>query len=108
MNKEVKNADLSSLAEIDRLVHEPVRLMVMSLLYVVDSVDFTFLMNQTDLTWGNLSGHVSKLEEAGYLELEKTFKAKRPKTTLKLSSRGKQAFRDYAITMKQLFKDFND
>ena len=96
MNKEVKNADLSSLAEIDRLVHEPVRLMVMSLLY------------QTDLTWGNLSGHVSKLEEAGYLEVEKTFKGKRPKTTLKLSSQGKQAFRDYANTMKQFFKDFDD
>ncbi|MBN2074372.1 MAG: transcriptional regulator [Dehalococcoidales bacterium] len=108
MNKEAKNTELSSLAEIDRIVHEPVRLMVMSLLYVVESVNFTFLMNQTDLTWGNLSGHISKLEEAGYLEVEKTFKGKRPNTTLKLSSRGRQAFRDYAITMKQLFKDFND
>ena len=83
MSKEVGKADLSSLAEIDRLVHEPARLAVMSLFYVVDSADFTFLMNQTALTWGNLSAHISKLEDAGYLEVVKTFKGKRPNTTLK-------------------------
>jgi DNA-binding MarR family transcriptional regulator len=107
MTKEVGKTDLSSLAEIDRLVHEPARLAVMSLLYVVDSADFTFIMNQTGLTWGNLSAHISKLEEAGYLEVEKTFKGKRPNTTLKLTSHGRQAFRDYAKRMKQVFQDFN-
>ena len=107
MCKEFEETDLSSLAEIDRLVHEPARLAVMSLLYVVDSADFTFIMNQTGLTWGNLSTHMSKLEEAGYLEVEKTFKGKRPNTTLKLTSQGSQAFRDYAKRMKQVFQDFN-
>ena len=107
MTKEVGKSDLSSLAEIDRLVHEPARLAVMSLLYVVDSADFTFLMNQTGLTWGNLSAHISKLEDAGYLEVEKTFKGKRPNTALKLTSQGRQAFRDYAKRMKQVFQDFN-
>jgi DNA-binding MarR family transcriptional regulator len=108
MSKEAGKADITSLAEIDRLVHEPARLAVMSLLYVVESVDFTFLMNQTGLTWGNLSAHISKLEDAGYLEVEKTFKGKRPNTTLKLTPQGRQAFRDYAKRMKQVFQDFND
>ena len=107
MTREVEKADVLSLADIDRLVHEPARLAVMSLLYVVNSANFTFLMNQTGLTWGNLSAHISKLEEAGYLEVEKTFKGKRPNTTLKLTSHGRQAFRDYAKRMKQIFQDFN-
>jgi DNA-binding transcriptional ArsR family regulator len=64
------------LAELDRLVHEPARLAVMALLYVVESADLTFLMNQTGLTWGNLSAHMSKLEEAGYLQVEKSFKGR--------------------------------
>ena len=63
--------DLSALNDIDRLVHEPARLMLMAVLYVVEGADFTFLMNQTGMTWGNLSAHMSKLEEAGYLEVEK-------------------------------------
>ena len=100
------NADLTALTEIDRLVHEPARLAVMALLYVVESADFIFLMNQTELTWGNLSAHISRLEEAGYLEVEKTFKGKRPNTTLRLTADGRQAFRTYAGKMRQLFKDF--
>jgi DNA-binding MarR family transcriptional regulator len=79
----------------------------MSLLYVVDSADFIFLMNQTGLTWGNLSAHMSKLEEAGYLEVEKTFRGKRPNTTLRLTTRGREAFRKYAGKMKQVFRDFD-
>ena len=58
---------LSGFTDIDKLIHEPARLAVMALLYVVDSADFTFIINQTGLTWGNLSAHLSKLEEAGYL-----------------------------------------
>ena len=99
-------ADFSALAEIDRLVHEPARLAVMALLYVVESADFIFLMNQTGLTWGNLSAHISKLEEAGYLEVAKTFKGKRPNTNLSLTPPGRDAFRNYAQKMKRVFQDF--
>jgi DNA-binding MarR family transcriptional regulator len=106
MSKADGNADLSALTEIDRLVHEPARLAVMALLYVVDSADFIFLMNQTGLTWGNLSAHMSKLEEAGYIEVEKSFKGKRPNTTLRLTPQGREAFRGYARKMKQVFQDF--
>jgi len=99
---------LSDMADIDRLVHEPARLAVMALLYVVESADFIFLMNQTNLTWGNLSAHMSKLEEAGYIDIEKAFKGKRPNTTLRLTSRGRQAFHTYVQKMKQLFQDIPD
>ena len=77
----------------------------MTLLYVIESADFTFLINQIGLTWGNLSAHITKLEEAGYLEVEKFFKGKRPKTTVKLTAQGRKAFHGYAQRMKRLFKD---
>lgn len=106
MNKPDGNSDLSALAEIDRLVHEPARMAVMSLLYVVESADFIFLMNQTGLTWGNLSAHISKLEGVGYIEVTKAFKGKRPNTTLRLTPKGRLAFRQYALKMKHIFGDF--
>ena len=108
MSKPQGNADLSALAEIDRLVHEPARMAVMSLLYVVDHADFIFLMNQTGLTWCNLSAHMAKLEWAGYIKVKKAFKGKRPITTLWLTDKGRLAFRQYAKQMKQVFGDFGD
>jgi DNA-binding MarR family transcriptional regulator len=106
VSKSPVSADLSTITELDRVVHEPARLAVMALLYVIESADFTFLMNQTGLTWGNLSAHMSKLEQAGYLEVEKSFKGKRPNTTLRLTPQGRAAFHDYARKMKQVFQDF--
>ena len=98
--------NLLDLADLDRLVHEPARLAVMALLYVIESADFTFLMNQTGLTWGNLSAHLSKLEEAGYIEIEKSFKGRRPNTNLRLTPPGREAFEGYARKMKNIFRDF--
>ena len=92
--------NFSSLAEIDRLVHEPARLMVMASLYVVESADYTYLMRQADITWGNLSAHISKLEEAGYIEIEKTYRGKRPYTLLRMSPQGRKVFREYVRRMK--------
>jgi DNA-binding MarR family transcriptional regulator len=105
MPKSTDSSDLTEVADLDRLVHEPARLAIMALLYVIESADFTFLMNQTGLSWGNLSTHMSKLEEAGYLEVEKGFKGRRPNTTLRLTPRGREAFSEYARKMKQFFKD---
>jgi DNA-binding MarR family transcriptional regulator len=99
------NSSLASLTDLDRVVHEPARLAVMALLYVVESADFTFLMNQAGLSWGNLSAHMSKLEEAGYIEVEKSFRGRRPNTSLRLTPQGQAAFREYASKMKQIFKD---
>ena len=97
--------DRTGFSEIDRLVHEPARLMLMAVLYVIDSADFTFLMNQTGMTWGNLSAHMSKLEEAGYIEVEKSFKGKRPNTMLRLTPQGRAAFQAYRLKMKQVLDD---
>ncbi len=96
-------ADISSLSEVDRLVHEPARLVVMASLYVVESGDYTFLMRQSGLTWGNLSGHLSKLEEAGYIQIEKTYRGKRPYTLVRLSDRGRVVFKNYVAQMKNVF-----
>src|SRR5512137_1749444 len=104
MSENDDRLDLSGLADLDRMVHEPARLAVMALLYVVESADFTFLMSQTGLTWGNLSAHLSKLEEAGYLEVQKTFKGKRPNTMLRLTTPGREAFLGYARKMQQVFQ----
>jgi DNA-binding MarR family transcriptional regulator len=105
MSENAPAPHLPELAGLDRLVHEPARLAVMALLYVVESADFVFVMNQTGLTWGNLSAHLSKLEEAGYLAVEKSFKGRRPNTSLRLTDQGRAAFRDYVDKMKQVLKD---
>ena len=93
------------LVEIDRLIHEPARLMILAYLYVVDSADFVFLVRQTGLTWGNLSSHISKLAAAGYVEVEKEFVDKKPHTMLRLTSEGRAAFQEYRQSMKQVLDD---
>lgn len=90
---------------IDRLIHEPARLLIMACLYIVDSGDFTFLMNQTGLTHGNLSSHMSKLEAVGYIEVEKEFVDRRPHTMLRLTDRGRGAFDEYRKRMADIFDD---
>ena len=100
--------DLQPIANIDRIIHEPARLMILALLYVVESGDFTFLMRQTGLTWGNLSSHMSKLEAAGYIEVEKEFVGRKPRTMLRLTDEGRAAFQEYVQSMKQVFDDLTD
>jgi len=102
---ETDAANLQPIADIDRVIHEPARLMILALLYVVESGDFTFLMRQTGLTWGNLSSHLSKLENTGYVEMEKEFVGKKPHTMLHLTDEGRAAFREYRQRMKQVLDD---
>jgi DNA-binding MarR family transcriptional regulator len=98
----------SPINEVDRLIHEPARLKIIALLYMLESADFTFLMSQTGMTWGNLSSHMTKLEDADYLEVEKSFKGRRPNTMLKLTNKGRQAFQTYRRQMTQFFEDVPD
>ena len=91
------------LPEVDRLIHEPARYNVMALLYVVEKAEFLFVQNQTHLTPGNLSAHVSKLEAAKYVLVEKKFVRKKPRTFLKLTRLGRSAFEDYRDRMRNLF-----
>ena len=108
MSEPAAPPDYTHLSAIDRVVHEPARLAIMALLYVVESADFTFLMNQTGLSWGNLSAHMSKLEEAGYLAIEKSFKGRRPNTNLRLTPAGRSAFQSYRRSLKQMLDDLPD
>jgi DNA-binding MarR family transcriptional regulator len=92
---------IPSLADLDRIIHEPARLMILVHLYVAESADFLYLMRQTGLTGGNLSSHISRLEEAGYVFVEKGFKGKMPRTLVRLTSSGRKAFDAYRQTVVQ-------
>ena len=92
--------DLRSLTELDRMIHEPARLLIVTILSAVESADFLYLQHETDLTKGNLSAHLSKLEEAGYVKIEKTFKGKLPLTVCKLTTSGQEAFEGYRLKMQ--------
>lgn len=100
------NENFQTLAELDRVIHEPARLLILAYLSVVESADFLFLMNQTGLTRGNLSSHLSKLEAVEYVEVKKEFVEKIPRTLLRLTETGKTAFMQYRSNMKQILDSF--
>jgi len=94
-------SELRSMAGLDRLIHEPARLMIMAILYAVDSADFIYLLRETGLTKGNLSAHLSRLEEAGYIRIEKTFRGKVPQTICSQTDVGRRAFEEYRARLKR-------
>ena len=104
--QEINKDNLQPLAELDRVIHEPARLLLVATLSVVESADFLFLMNQTKLTRGNLSSHLSKLEAAGYVEIKKEFVEKIPRTLLRLTEEGRNAFVEYRQQMQQVLDSF--
>ncbi len=81
---------LQELASLDRVIHEPARLMIMTVLYAVSAADFIYLQNECGLTQGNLSSHLTKLEDANYVTVEKTFKGKYPLTVCSLTGAATQ------------------
>ena len=83
------------LLELDRTIHEPARLAVVSILSVLDRADFLFLLRETGLTKGNLNAHMTRLEQVGYVEVEKTYRGKIPQTIYRLSDTGRLAFAEY-------------
>jgi DNA-binding MarR family transcriptional regulator len=94
-----------ALLGIDKIIHEPSRLLIMSTLYVLEGADFLFLLNQTGLTKGNLSAQLSKLEGTGYLTIVKGYVGKRPHTSLSLTEAGREALAHYRDTMARLLED---
>ncbi len=82
---ETASPAIRPIADIDRTIHEPARLMIVAMLYVVQSADFLFLLRQTGLTKGNLSSHLGKLEVAGYVDVTKEFVGKIPRSLLRLT-----------------------
>ncbi|MCB0489336.1 MAG: transcriptional regulator [Cyclobacteriaceae bacterium] len=87
--------------ELDPLLHSQLRLAIMSLLMSVDSAEFTFIKEQTGATAGNLSVQIDKLSEAGYIEVTKSFKGKKPLTTCAVTKKGLSAFENYVNALKQ-------
>lgn len=94
------SANIQRLAEIDRVIHEPARLMIVALLAAVEEADFQYLRQTTGLTQGNLSAHLSRLEGAGYVAIEKTFRGKYPLTICRLTECGRKVLDTYRKVMK--------
>jgi DNA-binding MarR family transcriptional regulator len=86
--------------ELDPLLHSQLRLAVMSLLIGLESAEFTYLKEKTNATAGNLSVQLDKLSEAGYIDITKSFKGKRPLTTCAITKKGIQAFENYVLSLK--------
>lgn len=95
--------NLRSITDIDRVIHEPARTMIVATLYYLESADFLYLQRETGLTQGNLSTHLIRLEDAGYVSIEKTFRGKVPRTLCSLTESGRQAFDTYRQTFKEFF-----
>jgi DNA-binding MarR family transcriptional regulator len=98
------NKDLQPIADLDRIVHSPARLMILAYLAAVDSADFIFLMNQVNLTRGNLSSHLATLEEAGYVTIQKEFVEKVPRTLIWLTDAGREAVHAYREQMRTVIE----
>jgi DNA-binding MarR family transcriptional regulator len=94
------NAHLRNISELDRVIHEPGRLIIVALLSAVEECDFLYLRHESQLNKGTLSSHLARLEESGYVEIEKTYRGKVPRTLLRLTPAGRAAFEDYRKKMK--------
>lgn len=86
--------------ELNPLLHSELRLAVISLLMTVEEADFVYLRQQTGATAGNLSIQIDKLNNAGYVEVTKTFKGKMPRTLCKITPVGVDAFEEYVEALK--------
>ncbi len=97
MSSEIQRATV-----IDRLIHEPSRMMIMAILYAGGQVSFLYLLNETGLTKGNLSAHLARLEQGGYIQIDKSFRGKVPQTLVSLTPAGRSAFETYRKQLKLL------
>ena len=95
------NEQIRAIQDLDRVIHEPGRLMIVALLSAVERADFLYLQHETGLNKGTLSSLLSRLEEAGYLEVTKTFRGKVPQTLLRLTAAGRKAFDRYRQKLKR-------
>ena len=102
MSATSQNQSAGSIQALDRMIHEPARLTICALLYPLEEADFLYLLTQSELSKGNLSSHLAKLEEARYVEIEKRFKGKVPQTLCRLTPAGRAAFEAYRKSLKAL------
>lgn len=91
-------------SDLDPILHSQVRLTIMTLLLQAESAEFSYLLENTVTTKGNLSFQISKLEQAGYIEVIKSFRKKYPLTTLKITLKGISAYEKYIAAISEYFK----
>ena len=103
--KIVDTKGLNQIMRIDKIVHEPARLLILAYLFFLDNADFVFLMKETGLTRGNLSSHLTKLESSGYIDVEKKFIDRVPRTLLKMTKKGKIVFLNYKEEMRTILQN---
>lgn len=95
------NQQVRKIAELDRVIHEPGRLVLVALLFAVEGSDFLYLQHETGMNKGTLSSHLSRLEAAGYVEVSKTYRGKVPQTLLRLTAAGRKAFEQYRRKLRE-------
>ena len=103
--KKPEQDNLQLIEDIDRNIHAPARLKIMACLAVVEKADFTFLLRQTGLTRGNLSPNLRKLEEAGYINIQKEFVDRIPRTVIQLTKNGRSALDTYRESMQSVLSE---
>ena len=106
MNARITNPEQSQI-EIDRLIHEPARLIIMANLYVVDEADFVYLAQQTGLTHGNINTHMARLQAGNYVAVEKMFVGNRPRTVYRITEEGRVALQQYRQQVGDLLADID-
>jgi DNA-binding transcriptional ArsR family regulator len=104
---DTNNENIASILSLNKLIHEPARLAIMTALMNAQSGDFTFLLNVTNLTKGNLSSHLDKLEQGGLVTIQKRFIGKIPNTFVSLTDEGKSTILQYWKTIENLGKQIN-
>ena len=100
----MSDESLRNLNDVDRLIHEPARLAITSILYAVQEADFLYLMRELELTKGNLSSHLLKLETAGYVQIDKSIINKRTRTVCSLTKTGREVFEGYLHQMEKVMQ----
>jgi len=105
-NKLIQNDKKKTTSSIvfNKIIHEPNRLKIIAQLSVVEVADMVFLQHQLDLTWGNLSSHLKKLKEEGYVIIKKEFIEEKPRTTVKITELGQKQFLKYRKQMIALLE----
>ncbi len=94
--------DHEKILKLDPIIHSPTRLAILSVLISVENANFTFLKESIKTTDGNLSTHLSKLEESGYITIKKMFKGKKPQTTCTITLKGREAFENYLDQLEMI------
>ena len=94
------NEQIKKLVELDRVIHEPARLMLVAMLSEMEEADFLYLLRETAMSKGNLSSHLTRLETAGYVEVTKTYRGKIQMTLCRLTEEGRAAFAEYQLALK--------